>query len=76
MRFAVPPVLKPILAVFTFTAGRGGILKFRRVRDWYRRDQGLHVFELLEMEQYLTDSDFKDFQPEVSGSILAFSARK
>ncbi|MGO9273105.1 MAG: methyltransferase domain-containing protein [Terriglobia bacterium] len=65
-----------ILAVFTFTAGRGGILKFRRVREWSRRDHGLHVFELPEMEQYLTASGFKDFQPEVSGSILTFSARK
>jgi ubiquinone/menaquinone biosynthesis C-methylase UbiE len=70
-------VMKPgaILAVFTFTAGRGGILKFRRVREWYSRDQGLHVFDLPEMEHYLTASGFKDFQPEVSGSILTFTAR-
>jgi SAM-dependent methyltransferase len=34
-------VMKPaaILSVFTFTAGRGGILKFRGVRDWNRRRQ-------------------------------------
>jgi len=71
-------VMKPgaILAVFTLTAGRGGILKFRRVREWCRRDQGLHVFDLPEMEQYLTASGFKDLQPEVAGSILTFSARK
>lgn len=71
-------VMKPgaILAVFTFTAGRGGILKFRRVREWYSRDQGLHVFNLPEIERYLTVSGFEDFQPEVSGSILTFSARK
>jgi len=71
-------VMKPaaILVVFTFTAGDGGILKFRRVREWSRRDHGLHVFELPELEQYLTASGFKDFQPEVSGSILTFSARK
>jgi ubiquinone/menaquinone biosynthesis C-methylase UbiE len=71
-------VVKPgaILAVVTFTAGCGGILKFRRVRGWYSRDQGLHVFELPEMAQYLTASGFKDFQPEVSGSMLTFSARK
>jgi ubiquinone/menaquinone biosynthesis C-methylase UbiE len=71
-------VMKPgaILAVFTFTAGRGGILKFRRVREWSLRDHGLHVFDLSQMEQYLTASGFKDFQPEVSGSILTFSARK
>ena len=70
-------VMKPaaILVVFTFTPGHEGILKFRRVREWSRSDHGLHVFELPEMERYLTASGFKDFQPEVSGSILTFSAR-
>jgi hypothetical protein len=28
------------------------------------------------MDQILSASGFKDFQPEVSGSILTFSARK
>jgi SAM-dependent methyltransferase len=71
-------VMKPaaVLSVFTFTGGRGGILKFRRVREWSARNHGLHVFELSEMERYLTASGFGDFQPEVSGSILTFSARK
>ena len=71
-------VMKPsaILSVFTFAAGRGGILKFRRVREWSFKNHGLHVFELSEMEQYLTASGFKDFQPEISGSTLTFSARK
>jgi SAM-dependent methyltransferase len=71
-------VMKPaaILSVFTFAAGRGGILKFRPVREWSRRHHGLHVFELPEMEHYLTASGFNDFQPEISGSILTFSARE
>jgi len=71
-------VMKPaaIHSVFTFGAGRGGVLKFRRVREWSRRNAGLHVFDLAEMEQYLTASGFEDFQPEMSGSILTFSARK
>ena len=71
-------VMKPgaILAVFTFTAGRGGILKFPRVREWSRRDHGLHVFELREVDQFLTASGFQDFKPEVSGSVLTFSAHK
>ena len=70
--------MKPgaILAVFTFTAGRGGILKYRRVREWMRKRDGLHVFELPEVEQDLTTSGFGDFQSAVSGSILTFSARK
>ena len=28
------------------------------------------------MERYLSDSGFGDFQPEVPGSILTFSARR
>ena len=60
-------VMKPAatLSVFTFVAGRGGVLKFRRFREWSRRQHGLHVYDLGEMEQYLTASGFKDFQPEV-----------
>jgi len=71
-------VMKPaaILSVFTFAAGRGGVLKFRHVREWSLRHHGLHVFDLSEMEQYLTASGFEDFQPQISGSILTFSARK
>jgi SAM-dependent methyltransferase len=71
-------VMRPgaILSVFTFTAGHGGVLKFRRVRERYRRNGGLHVFELPELEKHLGASGFADFQPEVSGSILTFSARK
>ena len=46
------------------------------VREWSRRRHGLHVFELPEMERYLAASGFTDFQPEVAGSILTFSARK
>jgi len=71
-------VMKPaaILSVVTFGAGDGGILKFRSVREWSRKHHGLHVFDLPEMEQYLTVAGFKDFQPELSGSILMFSARK
>jgi ubiquinone/menaquinone biosynthesis C-methylase UbiE len=65
-----------ILAVFTFTAGRGGLLKFRRVREYCRRDLGLHSFDLPELEQCLSASGFTDFQPQVNGSILTFSACK
>jgi len=71
-------VMKPaaVLAVFTFTGGSAGILRFRRVREWSLRDHGLHVFDLATIEEYLKASGFQDFQPEVSGSILTFSARK
>jgi len=71
-------VMKPgaILSVFTLAAGRGGILKFRRVREWSSGNHGLHVFDLAQMERYLAAAGFRDFQPEMSGSILTFSARK
>jgi ubiquinone/menaquinone biosynthesis C-methylase UbiE/uncharacterized protein YbaR (Trm112 family) len=71
-------VTKPgaVLSVFTFTAGKGGILKFRGVRDWYRRKQGLHVFELPELERYLEAAGFGDFEPQAFGSILTFTARR
>jgi ubiquinone/menaquinone biosynthesis C-methylase UbiE len=64
-----------ILCVFTFTAGRGGILKFRRCREWSQK-HGMHVFTVPEMEQYMAASGFAGFDPVVSGSILTFSARK
>ncbi len=69
-------VMKPgaILSVFTFTAGDGGILKYRRVREWSRKNHGLHVFELGELKRYLEDSGFEGFRPEVTGSVLQFSA--
>jgi len=71
-------VMKPaaVLSVFTFAAGQGGILKFRGVREWSSRNHGLHVFEIPQMEQYLTASSFTDFRPEMFGSILTFSARR
>jgi SAM-dependent methyltransferase len=71
-------VMKPaaVLSVFTFGAGHGGILKFPRMREWSRRHHGLQVFELSEMERYLTMSGFQQFVPILSGSILTFTARK
>ena len=71
-------VMKPagVLSVFTFIAGTQGILKYRCVREWSRRNHGLHVFGLSEMEGYLAVSGFTEFRPKVFGSILAFSARK
>jgi hypothetical protein len=46
------------------------------MREHSFRQHGLHVFELSEMERYLAAGGFEDFQPEMSGSILTFSARK
>jgi SAM-dependent methyltransferase len=71
-------VMKPgaVLAVFTFTAGDRGILRFRSIRQWSRRHHGLHVFELPELEQCLAAAGFDNLRPKVTGSILTFSARR
>jgi SAM-dependent methyltransferase len=71
-------VMKPaaVLCAFTFTAGQGGVLKFRRVREWMLRNYGMHVFDLRDLKQSLAAAGFVDFQPGVSGSILTFSARR
>ena len=71
-------VMKPgaVLATFTFTAGEGGLLKYESFRRWNRDRNGLHVFTLDDLSRDLTSSGFEDFQPEVAGSVLTFSARK
>lgn len=71
-------VMKPgaLLATFTFTAGEGGLLKYERFRRRSRDRHGLHVFALEDLKRDLTSSGFEDFQPQVAGSILVFSARR
>jgi SAM-dependent methyltransferase len=71
-------VMKPhaVLSTFTFGAGRGGLLRFRRMREWYRRNHGLHVFDLSELKADLSLAGLSDFRPRLDGSILTFSARK
>ncbi|MGA2494885.1 MAG: methyltransferase domain-containing protein [Roseiarcus sp.] len=68
--------LGAVLATFTFTAGEGGLLKYESFRRWSRDRHGLHVFALDDLSRDLTSSGFEDFQPEVVGSVLTFSARK
>lgn len=64
------------LAVMTFTGGDKGILRFRRIREHVERDHGAHIFEIQELEGYLTEAGFEDFRPQTYGSVLVFSARK
>jgi len=64
------------LAVMTFCAGERGILRFRRVRDRVEQDHGTHILELPELKGYLAEAGFTDFQPQVYGSLLVFSARR
>jgi ubiquinone/menaquinone biosynthesis C-methylase UbiE/uncharacterized protein YbaR (Trm112 family) len=62
------------LAVTTFIAGDGGILKFRRVREHVISDHGVHVFELPELEGYLAEAGFDSFSPRLFGSLVIFRA--
>ena len=62
------------LAVTTFVAGRGGILRFRRIRERVRVKQQLHVFELPELEDCLAQAGFEGFSPRLFGSFVVFRA--
>jgi ubiquinone/menaquinone biosynthesis C-methylase UbiE/uncharacterized protein YbaR (Trm112 family) len=64
------------LAVTTFIAGSKGILRFRHIRQHLRKDHGIHIFQLPELEQYLSKAGFTDFDPRVYGSAIVFGARK
>jgi ubiquinone/menaquinone biosynthesis C-methylase UbiE/uncharacterized protein YbaR (Trm112 family) len=64
------------LAVMTFIAGGKGILRSSRARAHVQQDHGAHIFEIPELECYLDEAGFEDFQPQTYGSVLVFGARK
>ncbi len=64
------------LAAMTFTPGGRGIVRFRRLRERLQRTQGVRVFDIAEMEGYLTAAGFDGFQPVAYGSTLVFRARR
>jgi ubiquinone/menaquinone biosynthesis C-methylase UbiE len=63
------------LAVMCFAAGSAGLWKYRFMREPAEKKGG-HIFELPDLERYVTEAGFEDFLPHVYGSILVFSARK
>jgi SAM-dependent methyltransferase len=69
-------VLKPEgpLAVMTFTRRR--FLKYKFVYEHLRKDHGAHIFEVDELAEWLEEAGFKDFNPEIYGSMLLFNTRK
>ncbi len=69
-------VLKPEspLAVMTFTRRR--FLKYKRVYEHLKKSHGAYIFELNELATWLEEAGFKDFRPEIYGSMLLFSTRK
>jgi len=62
------------LAVTTFIAGDGGVLKFRRVREHIHTEHRMHIFELPELQGYLAEAGFMDFAPRPFGSFVVFRA--
>jgi len=64
------------LAVTTFINGHRGILRFRPIRRHAEQHQGTHVFEIHELEKYLSDSGFERFEPRSYGSLLVFRAQR
>jgi ubiquinone/menaquinone biosynthesis C-methylase UbiE len=64
------------LAVTTFIAGTAGILRFPGVVEHIRQSHGFHVFELRELQAYISEAGFGGFEPEARGSLLMFSAVK
>jgi ubiquinone/menaquinone biosynthesis C-methylase UbiE len=63
------------LAVMCFAAGSKGLFKYRSLRDRTEK-RGGHIFELPDLDRYVTEAGFEDFRPHAYGSILVFSARK
>jgi len=70
--------MKPgaLLVVTTFTPARAGIMRFEGIRDLIQRRSGLRLFELAQLDGYLTQAGFESFRPQVDGSLLTFDARK
>ncbi|MGA2367124.1 MAG: class I SAM-dependent methyltransferase [Dehalococcoidia bacterium] len=58
------------LSVQTFIAGKTMVNRFVQKNSW------IHTFELVKLQQYLTEAGFEEFRPEVDGIVLTFSARK
>ena len=64
------------LVVTTFTTGNKGLLRLKWLRDHVRKDHGLHIFELDQLEDDLAGAGFNHFSPQVYGSLLVFSTRR
>jgi len=62
------------LAVMTFVKRR--FLKFKRVYEHLASDHGVHVFNVEELDSYLSKTGFKDFIYNIYGSMILFHAEK
>ncbi len=62
------------LAVMTFVKRR--FLKFKRVYEHLRKDHGAHIFDVEELDTYLSKTGFKNFTYNIYGSMILFQAEK
>jgi ubiquinone/menaquinone biosynthesis C-methylase UbiE len=58
------------LSVQTFIKGKTVVNRFVKKHSW------VHTFELVELQQYLTEAGFEGFRYKLDGIVLTFSARK
>ena len=62
------------LVVMTFVKRR--LFKFRRVHEHLMKDHGVHVFDVEELNRYLSQTGFTDFAHKIYGSIILFQAER
>jgi SAM-dependent methyltransferase len=62
------------IAVMTFVNRR--IFRFRKIREHLRKDHGAIIFDVEDLDQYLRQAGFMNFNYQVYGSAILFEARK
>jgi SAM-dependent methyltransferase len=62
------------LAAMTFVKRR--FFRFRMVYEHLRSEHGAHIFDVEEIDSYLSQAGFKDFTYNIYGSMILFRAEK
>jgi ubiquinone/menaquinone biosynthesis C-methylase UbiE len=62
------------IAVMTFVKRR--FFRFKRVYEHLRREHGARIFDVEEVDGYLSQTGFKDFTYNIYGSAILFGAEK
>jgi len=65
-----------LLVVVTFTWNNSGVLKYEWARRRIRERGRMKIFELASLPELLNKAGFEQFEAEVKGGILLFTARK
>jgi SAM-dependent methyltransferase len=62
------------LAVMTFVKRR--FFRFKRVYEHLRREHRAHIFDVKEIDSYVSQTGFKDFKCNIYGSVILFRAER